>query len=141
MAEHRWDGPKVELSGGGMVPTCSVCGVDASDQVACNPDDEITSEMIRAGVTAFYSVRDWGEEPGEWAVERIYRAMRGARPAASAAETPVVRVTASAAPPGFEFVPTGRFPYAIPLPEVVIRETAPATAEILGPPIKAEGAK
>ena len=38
MAEHRWDGPRVELSGGGMVPTCSVCGIDASDQEPCSPD-------------------------------------------------------------------------------------------------------
>ena len=39
---------------------------------------EVTPEMIEAGVRAFY-VRDWGEEPGEWAVVRIYLAMEASR--------------------------------------------------------------
>jgi hypothetical protein len=39
---------------------------------------EITPAMIEAGCEALY-VRDWGEELGEWAVTRVYRAMEAAR--------------------------------------------------------------
>lgn len=39
---------------------------------------EITEGMIRAGVNALYT-RDFGEEPGEWTVKRVYQAMEAAR--------------------------------------------------------------
>lgn len=32
---HKWDGPLVCLDGPGMVPSCSVCGADASADWAC----------------------------------------------------------------------------------------------------------
>jgi hypothetical protein len=41
-------------------------------------EDEITPKMLEAGLRALY-VRDWGEEPGDWAVTRVYRAMTAAR--------------------------------------------------------------
>jgi len=50
------------------------------------PQIEVTPEMIRAGCEALY-VRDWGQEPGEWAVTRVYRAMETER-VLSARKTP-----------------------------------------------------
>ena len=41
--DHKWDGPLVSL-GWGDVPTCSICGADASDQLPClssKTEDEI----------------------------------------------------------------------------------------------------
>lgn len=43
-----------------------------------NRPEEITPEMISAGSDAFYGP-DWGHEPVERAVVRIYRAMRRAQ--------------------------------------------------------------
>lgn len=46
-----------------------------------NPFD-ITEKMVRAGVLALYN-DDWGMEPGEWTVKRVYEAMERARLEAS----------------------------------------------------------
>ena len=43
-------------------------------------EEELTPEMIKAGVEAFYS-DDWGKEPAESAVSRIFKAMLAARKA------------------------------------------------------------
>lgn len=43
------------------------------------PDEAITPDMIEAGVRALYEPRRWDEDPGEWIVERVYRAMELAR--------------------------------------------------------------
>ncbi len=46
------------------------------DKESSTDEIEITPAMIEAGADAFYADSDWGQEPVERAVERIYRAMR-----------------------------------------------------------------
>jgi hypothetical protein len=47
-SEHQWDGEPVTISGLGETPTCSRCGIDASDVgLSCRPKQDIPFVAIQ----------------------------------------------------------------------------------------------